>query len=100
MRGDRDRLYVPRIRSAAMPNRSHHLTRRSLLAAVAVLGTAATHRIFTVGAQDATPAAIATPSAGSGIQPTGAGDVPSTGASRPGPADAVLERMLSDVVAP
>ena len=83
-----------------MPDRSHPVTRRSFLASVTILAVAAAHRIFTVSAQDATPAAIGTPSAGSGIRPTGVGDVPSIGASRPGPANVVLNRMRSDVVAP
>jgi hypothetical protein len=59
------------------------------------------HRFVTVRAQDGTPAAVATPSAGSGgIQPTGVGDVPSTGARRPGPANVALERVSTQVVAP
>jgi len=82
-----------------MPDRLHPVTRRSLLGGVAILAVAAAHRIVTVSAQDATPAAIATPSV-SGIQPTGIGDVPSTGASRPGPANVALNRLRSDVVAP
>ncbi len=84
-----------------MPDRSHLVTRRSFLAGVALLAVAAAHRILTASAQDATPAAVATPSAGSvGIRPTGVGDVPSTGASRPGPANLELARMRSDLVAP
>jgi hypothetical protein len=83
-----------------MPDRSHVVARRSFLAGVTILGVAAAHRILTVSAQDATPAAVATPAAGSGIRPTGVGDVPSTGASRPGPANIVLERLRSDLVAP
>jgi hypothetical protein len=83
-----------------MPDRSHPVTRRSFVAGVAILAVAAAHRILTVSAQDATPAAIGTPAAGSGIRPTGVGDVPSTGASRPGPANLVVDRMQSDVVAP
>ena len=86
-----------------MPDRSHLLTRRSVLAGVAVLAVTATHRFVTARAQDATPtpAAVATPSAGSGgIQPTGVGDVPSTGARRPGPANAALEFIRTDTVAP
>ena len=82
-----------------MPDCSHPVPRRSLLGGVAILAVAAAHRIVTVSAQDATPAAIATPSV-SGIQPTGIGDVPSTGASRPGPANVALNRLRSDVVAP
>jgi hypothetical protein len=86
-----------------MPDRSHLLTRRSVLAGVAVLAVTATHRLVTARAQDATPtpAAVATPSAGrGGIQPTGVGDVPSTGARRPGPENLALDRLRSDVVAP
>jgi hypothetical protein len=72
-----------------------------VVAGVAVLAVTVTHRFFTATAQDATPAAVATPAAGSGgIQPTGVGDVPSTGARRPGPADVALERMRAEVVAP
>ena len=83
-----------------MPDGSQLVSRRSFLATVAILAVAAAHRILAVSAQVATPAAIGTPSAGIGIRPTGLGDVPSTGASRPGPANAVLDRMRSDVVAP
>jgi hypothetical protein len=84
-----------------MPDRPHRMTRRVLLGGAALLGATATHRLMTAQAQDATPAAIATPSPGNGgIQPTGVGDVPSTGASRPGPANVALDRLRSDVVAP
>lgn len=83
-----------------MPDRSHRVTRRSLVAGVTVLAVASAHRIVTVGAQEATPAAVATPAAGSSIRPTGVGDVPTTGARRPGPANVALERMRSDIVAP
>jgi hypothetical protein len=84
-----------------MPDRSHLVTRRSVLAGVAVLVATATHRFVTARAQDATPAAVATPAAGSaGIQPIGVGDVPSTGSRRPGPANVALERMRTDIVAP
>jgi hypothetical protein len=82
-----------------MPDRSLVVTRRSFLAGVAILAVATVHRILTASAQDATPAAIATPSV-SGIRPTGTGDVPSTGASRPGPENLALDRLRSDVVAP
>src|SRR5688500_15410303 len=82
-----------------MLGRSHAVTRRSLLAGATLLAVATAHRFVTVGAQEATPAAVATPAAG-GIRPTGVGDVPSTGASRPGPANLVLERMRADGVAP
>jgi hypothetical protein len=84
-----------------MPDRSHTVSRRSVLAGVAVLAGTATLRFVTARAQDSTPAAVATPSAGSGvIQPTGVGDVPSTGAKRPGPANVTLELLRTDVVAP
>jgi hypothetical protein len=84
-----------------MPDRSHLVTRRSALAGVAVLAATATPRFVTARAQDATPAAVATPTAGgTGIQPIGVGDVPSTGSRRPGPANVALERMRTDVVAP
>ena len=84
-----------------MPDRSPPVTRRSVLVAVAVVAAAAGHRFVTAQAQDATPAAVATPTAGSiGIRPTGVGEVPSTGTRRPGPANVSLERMRSDIVAP
>src|SRR5918998_59193 len=83
-----------------MPDGSQLVSRRSFLVGVAILAVAAAHRILSVSAQDATPAAIGTPSAGIGIRPTGLGDVPSTGASRPGPANVDLDRMGADVVAP
>ena len=84
-----------------MPDRSHRVTRRSLLAGLAVLAATGARRLVTVRAQGETPAAVATPSAGSiGIRPTGLGDVPSTGARRPGPENVALERMRTDVVAP
>jgi hypothetical protein len=84
-----------------MPDQSPPVTRRSVLVAVAVVAAAAAHRFVTAQAQDATPAAVATPTAGSiGIRPTGVGEVPSTGTRRPGPANVALERMRSDIVAP
>jgi Sortase domain len=82
-----------------MAHRLHSMTRRSLVAGIAILAVGTAHRILTASAQDATPAAIATPSI-NGIQPTGTGDVPSTGASRPGPANVALDRFRSGVVAP
>jgi hypothetical protein len=81
-------------------NLTDFVSRRSFLAGAALLVTAATHWIAIARAQEATPATIATPAAGNTIRPTGVGDVPSTGASRPGPANLVLERMRADVVAP
>src|SRR5215217_6410340 len=84
-----------------MPDHSHPVTRRTLLAGAAVLAATAAHRFLPARAQDATPAAVATPSAGSGgIQPTGTGDVPSTGARRPGPANVALDRIRSEAVSP
>jgi hypothetical protein len=84
-----------------MPDRSYRVSRRSILAGVSVLTGTATLRFITARAQDATPAAVTTPSTGSGvIQPTGVGDVPSTGAERPGPANFALEHLRAEVVAP
>ncbi|MDF2761241.1 MAG: peptidase sortase [Thermomicrobiales bacterium] len=83
-----------------MPDQLHQLTRRSFLAGAALLAVAAAHRIVTAGAQEATPAAIATPAAGNNIRPTGVGDVPSTGARRPGPANVALDRLQFDTIAP
>jgi len=84
-----------------MADRSHLVTRRSVVTGMVVLAFAAAHRIVTASAQDGAPAAVATPSAGSvGIRPMGVGDVPSTGASRPGPANLELARTRSDFVAP
>jgi hypothetical protein len=76
------------------------VTRRSLLAGVALLAVATAHRIVAATAQEATPAAVATPAAGSSIRPTGVGDVPSTGVRRPGPANVALERVRFATVAP
>ena len=77
------------------------VTRRSILAGIALLSAAATQRRFISRAQDDGPAAVATPAADIGtIRPTGVGDVPSTGASRPGPANIVRERIIVEPVAP
>jgi hypothetical protein len=47
------------------------------------------------------PVAVATPPAGGGgIQPVGVGEVPTTGASRPGPNDVVQSRLAPAQVAP
>jgi len=84
-----------------MADRSHLVTRRSFVTGMVVLAVAAAHRTVAASAQDGAPAAVATPSAGTfGIRPTGVGDVPSTGASRPGPANLELARTRSDIVAP
>jgi hypothetical protein len=77
------------------------LSRRSIIAGFAVLAAAVALRRPAIEAQDATPAAIGTPSAESGgIRPTSSGEVPSTGASRPGPADKVQDPIDREVVAP
>ena len=77
------------------------VTRRSVLAGIALLTAAAAQRQFVSRAQDDAPATVASPTAGIGsIKPTGVGDVPSTGASRPGPANIVKERIIAEPVAP
>jgi hypothetical protein len=77
------------------------VTRRSVLAGIALVSAAAAQRRFMVRAQDDAPVAVASPTAGiSNIKPTGVGDVPSTGASRPGPADIVREQIIVEPVAP
>jgi hypothetical protein len=88
-----------------MPERSRPspLDRRALLAGIALsaLGMWQSRGSIAVRAQDATPSAIGTPSAGIGvIKPTGVGDVPSTGASRPGPADIVQGLIEPEIVSP
>jgi hypothetical protein len=83
-----------------MPDRLHPVTRRSVLAGGVLIAAAAAHQIVTAGAQEATSVAIGTPAAGGSIQPTGVGDVPTTGARRPGPANVALERVRSEPVAP
>jgi hypothetical protein len=81
-------------------------TRRSIFAGFAVLGIAVVQRAFPPAeeislAQDATPAAVATPAPStSTIQSTGIGAVPSTGASRPGPVSQVRERITVEAIAP
>lgn len=83
-------------------------SRRGLIGGAA-LGALAIARAFTfpVHAQDATPPAVATPSAVgtpaagiSTIRPISTGDVPTTGASRPGPANRVQSRVAADLIAP
>lgn len=74
------------------------LSRRSLFAA-AVLACA-TKPLRTM-AQETTPVAIASPAASfGGISPTGVGEVPTTGARRPGPANSVGTPVRPDGVAP
>ncbi len=78
-------------------------TRRAVIAGSALFTVAVSGigKWRFVGAQDGTPTAVGTPSANIGaIHPTGAGDVPSTGASRPGPANIVQERFSAEPVAP
>ena len=81
-------------------------TRRSLLAGCAVLGIAALQRAFPTAsdvslAQDATPAAVASPSPSTGtIQSTSVGPVPSTGGSRPGPVSLVRQSIIVEAIAP
>lgn len=92
--------------SATMRPKSPFATRRSLLAGAAVLGVAALQRALPAAtdvslAQDATPAAVASPSPDSGlIQATGVGPVPSTGGSRPGPVSLIRERTIVEAIAP
>lgn len=89
-----------------MRPKSLFTTRRSVLGGLAVLGIAAAQRAFPTAhdvslAQDATPAAVASPAPNTGlIQSTGVGPVPSTGASRPGPVSQVRERIIVAAVAP
>jgi hypothetical protein len=86
-----------------MTLRSLITTRRALLAglAVAVVGVTRIERPLDSWAQDGSPVAVATPAPGTGIiQPTGPGEVPTTGASRPGPFDMVQSRITRAVVAP
>ena len=84
-----------------MPECRNRVTRRSVLIGIATVCVAATQRGFIGRAQDDVPAAVASPSAGIGsIRPTGVGEVPTTGASRPGPAHTVRERIIVEPVAP
>lgn len=95
-------LLISRTWSLKMLYRSTTVvTRRSILAGIALLSAAATQRRFISRAQDDAPATVASPTAGIGsIQPTGVGDVPSTGASRAGPANMVQERIIVEQIAP
>ena len=79
----------------------HVVRRRTLIAGIPILVASVAMRQPRIEAQDATPAAIGTPSAeGGGIRPTSGGEVPSTGASRPGPADMVQEQIDRVTIAP
>jgi hypothetical protein len=83
--------------------RSNAFTRRVALGGLAVTALAALRAWpqAPARAQDGTPVAVGTPSASiSQIKPTGVGPVPSTGASRPGPADIVQNRASATLVAP
>jgi hypothetical protein len=78
-------------------------TRRVLLAGVAAALAGATRIERPLGswAQEGTPVSVATPSARTGlIQPTGPGEVPTTGGSRPGPFDMVRAQAVGEIVAP
>jgi sortase (surface protein transpeptidase) len=80
-----------------------HMNRRALLAAVGMTaaGAVLTHRLGPARAQEGTPAAVATPASEiSLIRPTGVGDVPSTGASRPGPANVVQNQLNAKTISP
>ena len=84
-----------------MFNHDTPVTRRTALTAAALFGALAAQRLLDAAAQDDAPLTVATPAAGIGaIQPTGVGDVPSTGASRPGPADLVRPLTIVDAIAP
>ena len=84
-----------------MPDRLNAVSRRSIFAGIAVLGAVAAQGRFISRAQEDAPNAVASPAAGIGsIRSTGVGDVPSTGASRPGPADLVQERTIAAPIAP
>ena len=83
-----------------MPRRPHTLTRRAFAVLLAAGGAAALSSRQRGQAQEATPAAVASPAAGSLIRPTDAGEVPSSGASRPGPAGRVAPPLSRATVAP
>lgn len=83
--------------------RTTTVTRRSLLAGASLALAAALSARYAGAphAQESTPTAIGTPAPGiSTIRPTTTGDVPSTGASRPGPANMVTSPVVTDIVAP
>jgi Sortase domain len=70
-----------------MAERISRISRRAALAGAPALALFALSRTWVGYAQDAQPATIATPAAGpNSIRPTGAGEAPSTGGERPGPA--------------
>ena len=74
------------------------LSRRSLLAGIVL---ACATKPLLAGAQETTPVAIASPAATfGGIRPTGPGEVPTTGARRPGPANSVGSPTRPEGVAP
>lgn len=78
-------------------------TRRSLVAgstSIALsLASAGTWRLAKAQESSTPTVGTPTPSIG-GIRPTGTGDVPSTGAGRPGPANVVQNRVSVELVAP
>jgi hypothetical protein len=76
-------------------------TRRAVLISLAALGAAWFWRRGGATAQESTPVAVATPeAAGSLIKPIGVGEVPTFGASRPGPANMVQSPAGSTIVSP
>lgn len=88
-----------------MPDRGSYalINRRTLLAAGAAFAASslASPHVRRAAAQEGTPSAIGTPEPGvSTIKPTGVGPVPSTGASRPGPANIVNDRFGSGTISP
>lgn len=91
------------------PLRTQSVDRRSLLAVAGAMAGGALLSPLLSRAQEpdgepeleTAPIAIATPPGGAGgIQPIGVGEVPSTGASRPGPNDVVESRLAPVQVEP
>ncbi|MFN8594187.1 MAG: class F sortase [Thermomicrobiales bacterium] len=71
-----------------MIEHSIRINRRVALGAAASLAVGAAAFAMRSAAQESTPVAVGTPAAGFiGIQPIGVGEVPTTGAARPGPAN-------------
>lgn len=79
------------------------VSRRAVLGGLALAGVGGVSiwRAAKTTAQEDLPVVIGSPSAGSSsIRPTGLGDVPSTGASRPGPANSVQNQRAAQVILP
>jgi hypothetical protein len=82
----------------ALLRQRDRLNRRSLLAGIVFISAS---RPLKARAQETTPVAIASPAASfGGIRPTGVGEVPTTGARRPGPANSVGSPVGPEGVAP